>query len=33
LESALGQLRNSQEDVVDRALVANLIVSYFQRRR
>ncbi len=33
LESALTQLQNSREDVVDRTLVANLIVSYFQRKR
>lgn len=35
LEGALTQLRNatSNEDVVDRQLIANLIVSYFKRRR
>jgi len=33
LESALSQLNNSQADVIDRMLVGNLIVSYFQRRR
>jgi hypothetical protein len=33
LEDALIQLKNSQEDVVDRTLISNLIVSYFQRKR
>lgn len=33
LHDAVDQLRNSQNDVVDRALVANLLVSYFQRKR
>ena len=33
LENTLAQLNNSQQDVIDRTLVANLIVSYFQRRR
>ena len=33
LETTLSQLSNSQQDVVDRALMANLICSYFQRRR
>ena len=33
LENALQQLNNSQAEVIDRMLVANLIVSYFQRRR
>ncbi len=33
LESALQQLNNSQQDVVDRTLIANLLVSYFKRRR
>lgn len=33
LEQAVAQLNNSQQDVVDRALIANLIVSYFQRKR
>jgi hypothetical protein len=33
LESALSQLNNSQAEVIDRMLVGNLIVSYFQRRR
>jgi hypothetical protein len=33
LDQALRQLQNSREDVVDRALVANLIVSYISRRR
>ena len=33
LEDALRGLKNSQEDVVDRTLIANLIVSYFQRKR
>ncbi len=31
LETALAQLRNSQQDVVDRALIANLVASYFQK--
>ena len=31
LEAALAQLRNSQQDVVDRALIANLVASYFQK--
>jgi hypothetical protein len=33
LESALAQLNNSEQQVIDRMLVANLIVNYFQRRR
>lgn len=33
LNEALERLKNSQEDVVDRTLVANLIVSYFKRKR
>jgi myosin heavy subunit len=33
LNEALERLKNSQEDVVDRRLVANLIVSYFKRKR
>ena len=33
LENALQQLRNSQDNVVDRQLVANLIASYFKRGR
>ncbi len=33
LEGALEQLNNSQQDVIDRTLVANLLVSYFKRRR
>jgi chromosome segregation ATPase len=33
LENALAQLSNSQAQVIDRMLVANLIVSYFKRRR
>lgn len=33
LEGALQQLSNSQQDVIDRTLVANLLVSYFKRRR
>lgn len=33
LENALKQLQNSSHDVVDRMLIANLIVSYFKRRR
>lgn len=33
LENALAQLNNSQQQVIDRMLVANLIVSYFKRRR
>lgn len=33
LEDAVNQLRHVREDVVDRTLVANLIVSYFQRNK
>lgn len=33
LENALQQLNNSETQVIDRMLVANLIVSYFKRRR
>lgn len=33
LENALASLNNSQQQVIDRMLVANLIVSYFKRRR
>jgi hypothetical protein len=33
LEDALSQLRNSSDDVVDRVLISNLIVSYFRRKR
>lgn len=33
LEGALSQLSNSQHDVIDRQLIANLLVSYFKRRR
>ena len=33
LNSAIRQLQHSQEDVVDRALVANLIVQYFSKGR
>lgn len=33
IEGALAQLSNSQQDVIDRMLVANLIVNYFQRHR
>jgi chromosome segregation ATPase len=33
LENALTQLNNSQQDVVDRMLVANLIVNYLKKRR
>lgn len=33
LEGVIRQLQNSSQDVIDRALVANLVVSYFQRRR
>lgn len=33
LEDVVRQLRNSSQDVIDRVLVANLVVSYFQRRR
>lgn len=33
LDETLSQLHNSQENVVDRALIANLIVSYFKRGR
>ncbi len=31
LEGSLAQLRNSQADVVDRALIANLLASYFEK--
>ena len=33
LDDTLSQLRNSQEDVVDRTLIANLVVAYFSRGR
>ena len=33
LDAALLQLNNSREDVVDRAMIANLIVNYFHRNR
>lgn len=33
MQTALKQLQNSQDDVVDRALVANLLSSYLGRRR
>jgi hypothetical protein len=33
LDDTLAQLRNSQADVVDRTLLANLLVSYFKRGR
>jgi chromosome segregation ATPase len=33
LERAIEQLNNSREDTVDRALVKNLLVSYFERHR
>lgn len=33
LENALSQLQNSQNDVIDRATVASLVVSYFQKKR
>lgn len=33
VESAMRKLQNSSEDVVDRAVVANLIVSYFRKRK
>lgn len=33
LENAVRQLQNSSQDVIDRSLVANLIVSYFQRNK
>merc|ERR1711998_926 len=33
VEGAIAQLRNTQEDVVERALVANLVVSYFNKKR
>lgn len=33
LNAAIHQLQHSQEDVVDRALVANLIVQYFSKGR
>lgn len=32
-ETALAQMKNSQQDVVDRTLITNLLVSYFQRKR
>ena len=31
LEGTLAQLRNNQADVVDRALIANLVASYFEK--
>ena len=33
LNGAINQLQHSREDVVDRALVANLIVQYFTKGR
>lgn len=33
LEVTIAQLNNSQRDVIDRTLVANLVVSYFKKRR
>ena len=33
LEAAVNQLSRSESDVVDRLLIANLIVSYFKRKR
>ena len=33
LEKTLQQLNNSQQDVIDRKLMANLLVQYFKRRR
>lgn len=33
LQDVINQLQNSSKDVIDRALVANLVVSYFQRKR
>jgi chromosome segregation ATPase len=33
LEQVVAQMKNSTHDVIDRTLIANLIVSYFQRRR
>lgn len=33
LDAALTQLQNSREDVVDRALVANLVASYISKKR
>ena len=33
LEGALQQLHNTQEDTVDRALITNLVVTYFRRNR
>lgn len=33
LEAAVAQMRNSQDDVVDRTLIANLLVSFFKRKR
>ena len=33
VESAISQIRNTEENVVDRALVANLVVQYFKKRR
>jgi chromosome segregation ATPase len=33
VEEAVRQLQNSSQDVIDRPLIANLIVSYFQRKR
>jgi uncharacterized protein (DUF3084 family) len=33
IETAMNKLQNSSEDVVDRAVIANLIVSYFRKRK
>lgn len=33
LEQLMAQMKNSTHDVIDRTLISNLIVSYFQRRR
>lgn len=33
VEHAISQIRNTVDDVVDRALIANLLVSYFKRNR
>ena len=33
VEHAISQMRNTADDVVDRALLANLLVSYFKRNR
>ena len=33
LELTIHQLNNSQKDVIDKSLIANLVVSYFKKKR